>query len=241
MNRFYQVISIATVLSILGCDAGKKVNIDDKKQRTSYAIGLDIGQRMKEQGVSIESPAFVAGLEHGLQGAKDPLLDSKALAQTLQDFRKDLMEERRKKDEEDMKKNEAEGKAFLDENAKKEGVKVLPSGLQYIVLSEGSGEPPKASDRVKTHYKGTLIDGTEFDSSYTRGEPATFALQGVIKGWTEALQLMKPGAKWKLFLPPDLGYGRRGSPPKIGPNATLVFEVELLEVVQPEKKTEEKK
>ena len=127
-------------------------------------------------------------------------------------------------------KNTKEGKAFLEANAKKPGVKVLPSGLQYKVITEGSGTSPKATDVVKTHYRGTLINGKEFDSSYARKEPAEFPVNGVIKGWTEALQLMKPGAKWQLFIPSDLAYGPQGAGADIGPNATLIFEVELLSV-----------
>ena len=126
--------------------------------------------------------------------------------------------------------NLARGKAFLEENAKKEGVKTLPSGLQYRVIQEGSGATPGATDTVTVNYRGTLIDGTEFDSSYSRGKPATFRADRVIRGWTEALQMMKEGAKWELFIPPDLAYGERGAGGKIGPNSTLVFEVELVSV-----------
>jgi FKBP-type peptidyl-prolyl cis-trans isomerase len=132
--------------------------------------------------------------------------------------------------EEQAAKNLAEAKAFLAENASEEGVKTLPSGLQYQVLSEGEGDPPAAADTVTVHYRGTLIDGSEFDSSYGRGEPATFPLDRVIPGWTEGLQLMRPGARYRLFLPPELAYGERGGGPKIGPNSALVFEVELLSV-----------
>jgi len=127
-------------------------------------------------------------------------------------------------------KNKADGEKFLAENAKNEGVKSLPSGLQYKEITPGKGKSPKATDTVTTHYKGTLIDGTEFDSSYKRGEPATFPVSGVISGWTEALQLMKEGAKWQLFIPSDLAYGERGAGRDIGPNATLIFEVELISV-----------
>jgi FKBP-type peptidyl-prolyl cis-trans isomerase FklB len=127
-------------------------------------------------------------------------------------------------------KNKADGEKFLAENAKKEGVKTLPSGLQYREITPGKGKSPKDTDTVSTHYKGTLIDGTEFDSSYKRGEPVTFPVSGVIAGWTEALQLMKEGAKWQLFIPSNLAYGDRGAGREIGPNATLIFEVELISV-----------
>jgi len=127
-------------------------------------------------------------------------------------------------------KNLKEGEAFLQENAKREGVVALPSGLQYEVIEEGTGKSPKPGDEVTVHYRGTLVDGTVFDSSYERGEPVTFPVEGVIPGWTEALQLMKEGAKWKLFIPPSLAYGERGAGQVIGPNATLLFEVELISV-----------
>jgi len=128
-------------------------------------------------------------------------------------------------------KNLKEGEAFLVENAKKEGVVTLESGLQYQVITPGTGNAPKATDKVTTHYRGTLIDGTEFDSSYKRGQPATFPVKGVIAGWTEALQLMKVGAKWQLFIPANLAYGKRGAGGKIGPNATLIFDIELISIV----------
>jgi FKBP-type peptidyl-prolyl cis-trans isomerase FklB len=141
------------------------------------------------------------------------------------------MQEKRQKQQAELgAKNKTEGEAFLAANAKKEGVVTLPSGLQYQILTEGQGENPKATDQVTVQYRGTLIDGTEFDSSYSRGQPATFRLNQVIKGWTEALQLMKPGAKWKLFVPAALAYGDKGAGPKIGPNSTLIFEVELISV-----------
>jgi FKBP-type peptidyl-prolyl cis-trans isomerase FklB len=145
-------------------------------------------------------------------------------------LQKDLQTKAEGKRKADGDKNAAEGKAFLAENAKKPGFKTLPSGLQYKVITEGKGDAPKATDTVSTNYKGTLINGTEFDSSYKRGQPAKFPVNGVIKGWTEALQLMKPGAKWALVVPADLAYGDRGAGDAIGPNSTLQFEVELLAI-----------
>jgi FKBP-type peptidyl-prolyl cis-trans isomerase FklB len=149
---------------------------------------------------------------------------------TLTSLQQRLMAARQQELKEKGAKNLEEGKKFLVENQKKEGIKTLPSGLQYKVLTEGSGKTPKAEDTVTVNYKGTLIDGTEFDSSYKRGQPATFQVKGVIKGWTEALQLMKEGSKWQLFIPPELGYGERGAGSTILPNSTLIFEVELLTV-----------
>jgi len=149
---------------------------------------------------------------------------------TLVELKRKSRRHRRRKQKRAAEKNLAEGKKFLQENAKKEGVTILPSGLQYQVIEKGSGDSPKRTDTVTVQYKGTLLDGTEFDSSYKRGYPATFRVTGVIAGWTEALQLMKPGAKWRLFIPSNLAYGERGSSSKIPPNSTLIFEVELIKV-----------
>lgn len=238
-HKISHLVFTSSLVGLMGCQMKPthNANMDVKEEKTSYAIGLDIGKRMKEQNIELKIDAFVNGLEDGLNKDAKPKLDEKGLNQALSDFRNELMEKRKNQMEVDKKKNEEEAKAFLEENKKKPNIKTTESGLQYEVLTEGSGDSPKATDRVKTHYKGTLINGTEFDSSYSRNEPATFPLQGVIKGWTEALQLMKPGAKWKIFLPPELGYGERGSPPKIGPQAALIFEIELLEILA-EPKTE---
>ena len=149
---------------------------------------------------------------------------------TISELQKRVTAERQKELKEKGAKNLEESKKFLAENQKKEGIKTLPSGLQYKVLTEGTGKTPKETDNVTVNYKGTLIDGTEFDSSYKKGQPATFQVNGVIKGWTEALQLMKEGSKWQLFIPPELAYGERGAGPTILPNSTLIFEVELLTV-----------
>jgi FKBP-type peptidyl-prolyl cis-trans isomerase FklB len=149
---------------------------------------------------------------------------------TITSLQQRLMASQQKVLKEQAAKNLSVSKAFLAENGKKEGIKTLPSGLEYKVLTEGSGKMPKAEDTVTVHYKGTLIDGTEFDSSYKRGQPATFKVKGVIKGWTEALQLMKEGSKWQLFIPPELGYGERAAGPQIPPNSALIFEVELISV-----------
>jgi FKBP-type peptidyl-prolyl cis-trans isomerase FklB len=199
------------------------------KEKISYSIGMDIGGNLKRGSVEVDPDLLARGLKDSYGGGKTILTEDQA-RQTLEDFQKTLMA----KQAETMKilseKNKADGEKFLAENAKKEGVKVLPSGLQYKEITPGTGKSPKADDTVTTHYKGTLIDGTEFDSSYKRGQPATFPVSGVIPGWTEALQLMKEGAKWQLFVPPDLAYGERGAGQVIGPNATLIFEVELLTV-----------
>jgi FKBP-type peptidyl-prolyl cis-trans isomerase FklB len=199
------------------------------KERSSYAIGIDIGRNLKGQGLEIDSALLARGIADALAGGKN-LLSDKEIHETMIELQKIVAEQQKGLNAKLSQKNKKEGEAFLAENKKKEGVKTLPSGLQYKVLREGKGASPKATDLVTTHYKGTLLNGSEFDSSYGRGEPATFPVNGVIKGWTEALQLMKVGDKWQLFIPSDLAYGERGAGEDIPPNATLIFDIELLDV-----------
>jgi FKBP-type peptidyl-prolyl cis-trans isomerase FklB len=202
------------------------------QDKISYMVGYQIGSNFKRDGLDVDTNMMLVGMKEALAGTKSTLTpeESQKLMQNLQ---KNLQEKAEAKRKSEGDKNAAEGKKFLADNAKKSGVKTLPSGLQYKVIKDGKGDSPKATDTVSTNYKGTLINGTEFDSSYKRGQPAKFPVNGVIKGWTEALQLMKPGAKWQLFVPSDLAYGDRGAGELIGPNATLVFEVELLAVDAP--------
>ncbi len=200
--------------------------LKDQKDKISYIIGMDIGNNLKKQSMSVNPKILAKGIEDAVSGAK-PLLTEQEVQETMMAFQKEMMA----KQAEVAKKNKTEGEAFLAENKKKEGVKTLPSGLQYKVMKAGTGKKPKASDTVTVNYRGTLINGTEFDSSYKRGQPATFQVSGVIPGWTEALQLMEQGAKWQLFIPSNLAYGERGAPGGlIGPNATLIFEVELISI-----------
>jgi FKBP-type peptidyl-prolyl cis-trans isomerase FklB len=199
------------------------------KEKISYSIGMDIGGNLRRGSIEVDPDMLAKGVKDSYGGGKTLLTEDQA-RQAINDFQQTLMAKKAEEMQKLSEKNKADGEKFLAENAKKEGVKVLPSGLQYKVITPGTGKSPKATDTVTTHYKGTLIDGTEFDSSYKRGEPATFPVSGVIPGWTEALQLMKEGAKWQLFLPPDLAYGERGAGRDIGPNATLIFEVELISV-----------
>ena len=199
-----------------------------EKDKISYAIGMNVGKNLQRSSIDVD-PAIVAkGLQDTLAG-KTLMTEAEAQA-TLTQLQADM----RKKQEEKMQQageaNQKEGEAFLAANKTKPGVVALPSGLQYKILKEGTGPKPAATDSVVCNYQGTLINGTEFDSSYKRGEPATFPVNGVIKGWTEALQLMPVGSKWQLFIPPDLAYGPRGAGADIGPNATLIFEVELLSI-----------
>ena len=180
------------------------------KEKISYSIGMDIGGNLKRGSVEVDPDVLAKGLKDSYGGGKTLLTEDEA-RKTIADFQQAL----RAKQAETMKnlaeKNKVDGEKFLAENAKKEGVKTLQSGLQYKEITRGTGKSPKTTDTVTTHYKGTLIDGTEFDSSYKRGEPASFPVSGVIAGWTEALQLMKEGAKWQLFVPSNLAYGERGA------------------------------
>jgi FKBP-type peptidyl-prolyl cis-trans isomerase FklB len=200
------------------------------KDKTSYALGLNAGTNFKQQSIDVNTDVFVKGLKDALSGAK-PLLTDDEIRSTLTVLQKEMMAKQTEKMQVLGAKNKKEGEVFLAENKKKEGVITLPSGLQYKVIKEGTGKMPKATDTVTTNYRGTLIDGTEFDSSYKRGEPATFPVNGVIPGWTEALQLMKTGSKWQLFIPSNRAYGERGTGP-IGPNAVLLFDVDLISIIE---------
>lgn len=211
------------------CLAGDKPEIKDEKGKINYSVGYQIGGDFKRQGIDLEPDLIVKGIQDALAESK-PLMTPQEMRKTLVDLKKKIVADQRKQQEEHAQKNLAEGKAFLAKNAKKKGVKTLPSGLQYKVIEKGNGTSPKKTDSVTVDYRGTLIDGTEFDSSYKRGKPATFRVDGVIAGWTEALQRMKPGAKWQLFIPAKMAYGARGAGPRIEPNSTLIFEVKLIKV-----------
>ena len=199
------------------------------KDKVSYAIGVNIGKSMRKDTVDVDPAIFSRGMKDAMAGGKLLLTDDEIKA-TLTKLQTDL----RARQEVAMQKageiNKKAGDDFLAQNKTKEGVVALPDGLQYKILKEGNGPKPAATDSVVCNYRGTLIDGTEFDSSYKRGQPATFPVNGVIKGWTEAVQLMPVGSKWQLFVPADLAYGNRGAGPDIGPDATLIFEVELLSI-----------
>jgi FKBP-type peptidyl-prolyl cis-trans isomerase FklB len=200
------------------------------RQKASYAFGLNMGEGMKKNSVDLDPTILMRGLKDGLAGSK-PLMTDDEVRATITAFQTDLRKKQQEKMEALATGNKTQGEAFLAANKTKEGVVPLPSGLQYKILQQGDGPKPTATDTVVCNYRGTLLDNTEFDSSYKRGQPATFPVTGVIKGWTEALQLMPVGSKWELFVPPDLAYGARGTPGgNIGPNATLIFEVELLSI-----------
>src|SRR6266403_1772594 len=231
MKRLIICLSAACLASI-GL-AQDKAQLKDQKDKASYSIGYDIGETCKKQNVDLNADTLFGGLKDALAG-KEAALNKEEREKTLQALQKEMMEKQIAASKEAATKNSAEGEKFLAENKKKEGVKTTASGLQYKVLKEGSGESPKETDTVVTNYRGTLLDGTEFDSSYKRNEPATFPVNRVIKGWTEALLMMKPGSKYQLFIPSALGYGERGVGKDIGPNSTLIFEVELLSIKPPE-------
>jgi len=221
-----------------------------RKEKFSYALGMNIGNglgtNLKRQSVEFDPVLVAQGLKDILAGSKTRLTTEQAQA-VLKEVQDEITKEQQAKTQAAGAKNKADGDAYLAANKAKEGVVTLPSGLQYKILTAGTGPKPTAADSVVCNYRGTLIDGTEFDSSYKRGQPATFPVTGVIKGWTEALQLMPVGSKWQLFIPSDMAYGDQGQPRAgIGPSSTLVFEVELMSIAPKEQdkkddKVEEKK
>lgn len=227
--KFQIVVVLSVLLLVSLVNAQENPVLKNQKEKVSYSIGLNIGRNvggdLKKQSIDIDPKILAKGFQDALAGAK-PLLTDQEIQETMATFQKEMMA----KQAEIAKKNKERGEAFLAENKKKEGVKTLPSGLQYKVIKAGTGKKPKLGDTVTTNYRGTLMDGTEFDSSYKRGQPATFPVSGVVPGWTEALQLMEEGAKWQLFIPPNLAYGERGAGGVIGPNETLIFEIELISI-----------
>jgi FKBP-type peptidyl-prolyl cis-trans isomerase FklB len=222
--------TVSIVMMLSGCGVGaKKIELNDQKAKVSYSIGMTIGRDFKEQGIEVDPDVLAQGLKDVTAGGKT-LLTEEEVRKVITDYQKEMMAKQEEKAKAQIETNQKAGETFLAENAKKEGVVTLPSGLQYKIVKVGTGRKPTAKDTVTVHYRGTLIDGTEFDSSYQRNEPVTFPVGGVIAGWTEALQLMPEGSKWQLFIPSKLAYAERGAGPKIGPNATLVFDVELIKV-----------
>jgi FKBP-type peptidyl-prolyl cis-trans isomerase FklB len=226
--KTYAPWPVALLLGSLFSQASLAVELKTEQDKLSYAYGQNIGKSLKRQGAEINPDIFVQAIHDAIAGKSE--MDDKAMAEAIFAFQKNQMAKRQAEQAAESKENADKGTAFLADNAKKEGVITLSSGLQYKVIKAGTGKTPSADDTVETHYSGRLLDGTEFDSSYKRGKPATFPVKGVIKGWTEALQLMQEGAKWQLFIPADLAYGERGSPPRIGANATLIFDIELLSI-----------
>ena len=230
MTNFYRSASlIAITLGLYACDQGTSSNqpLDTLEQKASYSFGVDVANRLKQQGVELDVIALNRGIADAYTGSELALGEKEQL-EAKTSFQAQLRDEMVKKQAAVAEGNIAAGKAFLEANAKQPGVITTESGLQYKILTTGDGKQPKDTDTVTTHYRGTLIDGREFDSSYKRDTPASFPVKGVIKGWTEALQLMHVGDKWQLFVPSDLAYGATKRSELIEANSTLIFEIELL-------------
>jgi len=219
----------ATAQSAAPAAGAQSSSLTTDKDKRSYAIGMNIGQSLKADNMDLDPNILTQALKDAMTGGKLQLTDAEA-REIITKLRTEMIAKKQAEQQQKGETNKATGQQFLAANKTKEGVVTLPSGLQYKILKEGTGPKPTAADTVTCNYRGTLIDGTEFDSSYKRGEPATFAVGGVIKGWTEALQLMPVGSKWQLFIPADMAYGERSPSPDIGPNSTLIFDVELLSI-----------
>lgn len=228
----YLTIILALSLSPSLLHADEQLSLKTQKDKASYSIGLEMGSAMKQQKLEVDPDLIVAGFRAGLSGTKSLLSEAES-KQVMEIFEKEMEARMAKETKELPEKNKKEGESFLAENKKKTGVTTLDSGLQYRIVREGTGVLPKATDTVTAHYRGTLLDGTEFDSSYSRNEPSKFGVDQVIKGWKEALQLMKVGSKWQLFVPSNLAYEDQGAGRVIGPNATLIFDVELISIDKP--------
>jgi FKBP-type peptidyl-prolyl cis-trans isomerase len=241
MKKITVILMSVLLLAVVSCNkagsgdkaAGtdKPITLETEKQKASYAIGFNVGNSLKEVLPELDFEILVQAMRDTQKEGKAQMTVPE-MQKTFQSFNQKVRKKLDAKKKIQGEKNIEEGKKFLEENAKKEGVKSTESGLQYVVEKEGDGPMPKATDQVQVHYKGTLLDGTEFDSSYKRNEPAKFPLNRVIKGWTEGLQLMKVGSKFKFFIPSSLAYGERGSR-TIGPNAVLIFDIELLSIEPP--------
>ncbi len=231
MKQSFSIVLLITVGALLSAcgTQERKTELKTQGEKISYALGLDIGGSLSELHTELDIATLIQAIQDTLTGG-DVLLTGKEIAAVMQEFSKQMEAKQKQEAQAQQGKNLTEGEMFMEENKNKEGVQTTTSGLQYKVLTEGDGAKPSATDRVTVHYRGTLLDGTEFDSSYKRGQPATFALNGVIKGWTEGLQLMKMGSKYEFVIPPELAYGKRGTGAQIGPDATLIFEVELLDI-----------
>ena len=233
MTPTHRILALALVAGFAAAcakqDDSGSAELNTDPQKFGYAIGVDIGKSLKPVKDEVDVSALVAGLRETLDG-KEPRLTDEVREQVKSDITRKLQQKQMEERVAKSKTAQEAGEKFLAENGKRAGVKTTASGLQYEIVTEGAGAMPKTSDKVKVHYKGTLIDGTEFNSSYSRGQPVEFPLGNVIPGWTEGLQLMKVGGKAKLYIPSNLAYGERGAGAKIGPNETLVFEVELLNI-----------
>jgi len=232
MHKLYRTsgviaLSISLSIGLTACNDNNDQALETVEQKASYSFGVDVASRLKQQGIELDVNALNRGITDAYNGNELALNDEDRLAAKTT-FQTELLDSLAKKQADAAENNIAAGKAFLEANGKKPGVITTDSGLQYKILTTGDGKQPKDTDTVTTHYKGTLIDGREFDSSYKRDKPASFPVKGVIKGWTEALQLMHVGDKWQLFVPSELAYGATKRSELIEANSTLLFEIELL-------------
>jgi FKBP-type peptidyl-prolyl cis-trans isomerase FklB len=240
MRRVLHVIlTVSVALLPLVAAAEDSSTFKSDKEKLSYSLGMEIASNLKSQGIEVDAEQFARGFKDATTGAHT-LVTEEEMQATIMAFQKEFMAKQQEMAKAKAAKAKQEGEAFLASNKGKEGVVTLPSGLQYKVLKEGTGPMPTADDRVTVNYRGKLVDGTEFDSSYSRGKPATFPVKGVIPGWTEALQHMKVGSKWEIYVPASLAYGERGAGHVIAPNSTLIFEVELLGI-EPSQKDQSSK
>ncbi len=218
-----------TAFLTLNLNAAEDKLLQSEQDRVSYSIGLSIGSNFKQQSIDIKLEPLMAGIRDALLNST-PRMTQQEIQKTMEGFRKEMTAKMKKKKASQANQNVADGEQFLRKNAQKKGIITTASGLQYEIIKQGAGPKPKLTDTVVCHYTGTLLNGQVFDSSYKRNSPASFPVNGVIKGWTEALQLMGTGSKWKLYIPSNLGYGNRGAGNAIGPGATLIFDIELLEI-----------
>jgi FKBP-type peptidyl-prolyl cis-trans isomerase FklB len=229
--KYVYIIILLFITFFIYPENDKKVELKTDKEKISYSLGYDIGSGyFKTNELDIDLDVFMMALKAGIN-SEEPVMTSEEMKAAIQKMQQDLVAKREEKNKALSLKNKKEGELFLNENKKKEGVVVLPSGLQYKIVKQGTGKLPKVTDTVTVNYRGTLINGEEFDSSYSRNQPATFTLNQVIKGWTEGLQYIKEGGKVILYIPPELAYGERGAGQVILPNSTLIFEVELIKIV----------
>lgn len=226
------VLGMLLIVAMAGCQSSgeKKTSLKDQKEKLSYAIGMNIGVNMAKDSLDLDYAALLQGIKDAPLDTSKRLMSDSDMRKTMMAFQQEMQNKQMERQHSVSDKNRRDGEQFLDENKKESGVVTLPSGLQYKVITDGNGSKPKANQTVVTNYVGTLVNGHEFDSSFKRGQPAEFPVTGVIAGWTEALQLMKVGSKWKLFIPANLAYGDQGASETIPPGSTLIFEIELLSI-----------
>ncbi len=226
------IAAVTLMLPVTQSWAQQGSGLKSQEDKVSYSIGLSVGRNLKRQGIAVDPDPFLLGVRDAMGGA-EPRLSNEEMRAVMHAFQTQMREKQEQDRAAKAKANQDAGRAFLDANKGKKGVVTTTTGLQYRVLTAGTGASPTMQDTVTAHYKGTLLDGTVFDSSYARGQPAQFPVNGVIPGWSEVLQLMKAGGKWRVWIPSELAYGAHGAGERIGPHATLIFEIELIKVSAP--------